>query len=217
MTSLLHTNNFLSFNHLMKLSTLATLGSFIVALSSFTSAATVTFSSGGNFTTFKAVGGVGDNPLQNGYLHAGYYTGSTMGLNDSDLRDSFQTWATFGNDSSANGFFSNSDFPATPIGSAGSKSIYLMVTDTPTVALATQMALFTNTTDLDWTYPASEIGETPSVSMGDIVLGAAGASILSGTETTQFGKASIQLVAVPEPSTALLGLLGLAGILRRKR
>ena len=46
--------------------------------------------------------------------------------------------------------------------------------------------------------------------MGDIVLGAAGASILSGTETTQFGNASIQLVAVPEPSTALLGLLGLA-------
>jgi hypothetical protein len=178
-------------------------------------AATVSFSSGGNFTTFEVAAGT---PLVDGHLHAGYYATDPSGLTTVDLRDSFQMFASFASNSGPAGFFGVGDFPITAVGGAAGQHIYLVVTDTPDVASANQIAVVTNTTDPDWEFPASDLGFTPGLSMDDIVLSAAGSSILTGVEgTATSGFPVIQLAGIPEPSTSLLALIGIAGLLRRRR
>ena len=187
----------------------------IAAAISAAPAATVSFSSGGNFTTFEVAA---DAALVAGHLHAGYYASDPSGLTTVDLRDSFQMFASFGSNSGAAGFFGVGDFPITAVGGAAGQHIYLAVTDTPVVGDATLIAVFTNTTDPDWEFPATDLGFTPGLSMDDIVLSAAGSSILAGVEgTATSGFPVIQLVGIPEPSTSLLALIGTAGLLRRRR
>jgi hypothetical protein len=199
----------------MKPLSLALLGLIAAASLGIVSGATVSFSSGMSFTTFQAADG---SPLNKGYLHAGYYTGDPVGLNSADLRDNFVPWASFGTDSGAAGFFGNADFPVTPVAGAGGSQIYLVVTDSADPAVASQIAVFTNQTDPDWEYPATDLGFTPSVSMDDIISPASGAIILAGAESTQYGGPSIQLNSViPEPSSSLLAALGGLGLLARRR
>lgn len=49
--------------------------------------------------------------------------------------------------------------------------------------------------------------------LASAVVGVSGGNIPLGTQT----RPTIQLVAVPEPSTALLGMIGIVGLLRRRR
>ncbi len=138
-----------------------------------------------------------------------------------DLKDNFTAWATFGDASNASGFFGNGNFPVTDLENAASRRIYLMVTDTIDPSAASQIAVFTNTSDSDWNFPASDLGFTPSVSTDDIVGGATGSSLLAGTITTSpltSGGPAIRLAAVPEPTTiSLTGLLAVSAMLRRRR
>ena len=136
------------------------------------------------------------------------------------MRDNFITFATFGDDSGANGFFGNGEFDDTPLGGAAAQDLYLVVTDTAAVGTASEIAVFTNTSDINWTFPASELAFSPSPSLENVVPGTPGALVLAGAEVTSpltEGGPAIQLTAVPEPSTALLGLLGAFGLLRRRR
>lgn len=203
----------------MRILRLSLLGLAALASISLSSAVTVTFSTGASFTLFQTTDG---GALETGYLHAGYYATSPVGLNSQELRDSFQFLATLPDDSGASGYFgANGTFPETAVGGAASQSLYLAVTDTPDVTRATQIAVLTNSDKGTWTYPAADPGFNPSPSLEDIVKSAAGSSILAGSETTSSitsGGPAIQLTAViPEPSTSLLALLGIAGLLRRRR
>lgn len=186
-------------------------------LGSAASAATVSFSSGGSFTLFQVASG---DPLANGFLHAGYYETSPIGLSSADLQANFNPWASFGSDSGTSGFFGNGNFPTTDVGSAAGRPLYLVVTDTNDVNSATQIAVFTNSSDTNWNFPATELGFAPSVSLDAIIGDAPGSSVLAGAITTSpltMGGPAIQLAAVPEPSVAILGLLSLCGLLRRCR
>ncbi|MGJ8725798.1 MAG: hypothetical protein ACSHYB_14655 [Roseibacillus sp.] len=199
----------------MRLSTL--LPAVAVSLIFEASAATVGFDSGTNFVLFQVASG---DPLQNGFLHAGYYATSPIGLGAADLQENFMEWAVLGNDSAASGYFGDPDFPDTVIGAEAGLPIYLMVTDTASIGDATQLAVFTNTSDASWTFPGSDIALSPSISLDDVVLGASGASLLAGLETTSSltsGGPAIGLVAVPEPSITLLGFVAVFGVVRRRR
>jgi hypothetical protein len=193
----------------------ALLGLITAASLGIASGATVSFSSGMSFTTFQAADG---SPLNQGYLHAGYYAGDPVGLNSADLRDNFVPWMTFGSDSGPAGFFGNADFPVEPVAGAAGSQIYLVATDSADPAVASQIAVFTNDTDPDWEYPATDLGFTPSVSMDDIINAVPGAVILAGAESTQYGGPSIQLnTVVPEPSSSLLAALACLGLLVRRQ
>ena len=178
---------------------------------------TVSFSTGSSFTLFQTSSG---NELDGGFIHAGYYPTSPIGLGSLDLRDNFITFGTLAGASNASGFFADGSFPDAPLDGAAGQALYLVVTDTATVGAATELAVFTNTEDSDWAFPSSELAFGPGPSVEDITPGTSGALLLAGTETTSTltgGGPAIGLSAVPEPSTALLGLLGVLGLLRRRR
>ena len=184
-----------------------------VFLTPLASSSTVSFSSGDSFTIFQTSAGVA---LDGGFIHAGYYTGSTVGLSFAELQAGFNEWDTLDSASGASGFFSAGAFDG-DFGAEAGRQIYLAVTDTDSVATASEFAVFTNTSDIDWAFPSSELGIPPALSLNDVVEGNPGASLLAGIEgVTDFG-AAIQLVAVPEPSVVLLGMLSLGGLLRRRR
>ena len=89
----------------MKLTKFAALGLLLLCAIPATQAVTVSYTFGDKFTTFMSTSG---DPLLNGHLHAGYYPANPVGLNTEDLRDTFQTWGTFAQDSGGRPRASNS-------------------------------------------------------------------------------------------------------------
>ena len=201
------------------------MGISFIAAASITPAATIGFSVG-DFVSFQSSVNV---QLEGGYLHAGYYESSPLGLGlgAADLQSDFNTWATHESTSGLGGF-NSTNFPTTSLGAAAGQQIFLVVTDTLLVSDASLISVFTNTSDSDWVFPTSESDIDPTrqpVSLDDIVLSIEGSEILAGTEVTTsnlqdfLGRdtQAIQLVPVPEPSVMLLGTISLCGIFRRRR
>lgn len=88
-------------------------------------------------------------------------------------------------------------------------AFYLLISNSADYSTATQIAVIRSTATL-FPNPVSGAG---TVSATSSITG--WTSVLGGftDSTTDF----VTLVAVPEPSTALLGLLGVAGLIRRRR
>lgn len=199
----------------MRLLSLAAIATMLAVSS--VSAASITFSSGGSFVLFQTTDG---NPLDNGRLHAGYFASDPTGLSTADLQSNFVTWATFGDSSNVSGFFGNGAFPDISLGGAAGRDIYLVATNSESVSTASQIAVFTNTSDSEWSFAASDdISFDPSISLDDVVDNTAGASILAGTEVTSplTSGPAIRLTAVPEPSTFILSILGILSLTIKRR
>lgn len=98
---------------------------------------------------------------------------------------------------------------------------YILVTDNADIGTATEYALLTNSVDSDWTFSGDlnsvGTGSIP-IRMSDLAQGTSGAEIIIGSRGSTSGFDTIQLTAVPEPSSsALLGLGALALTFRRKK
>lgn len=93
---------------------------------------------------------------------------------------------------------------------------YLVVTNNADIGLATEFAVISNSVDADWTF-ASDLNGTPLpvfIRSDDGFTGTPGAELVYGS----YSGSEIRLTAIPEPSSiSLLGLGGIALILRRKK
>ncbi|RYD62518.1 MAG: hypothetical protein EOP83_14405 [Verrucomicrobiaceae bacterium] len=90
------------------------------------------------------------------------------------------------------------------------KPIYFLVGNAATLANSTYIGIFRITGSAD--FPANVQGATgPSLTLssGASITAVAGAGSVTGN--------NFNLVAIPEPSVALLGLLGAVGLIRRRR
>ena len=162
----------------------------------------------------------GTSPLVGGYLHAGSYAGDpiALGLNSEELRDQLQLFGSLPNASDGTGYITTGNFEADVMGPWAGQRIYLVATDTQNHLDATQIAVFTNTGLSSWEFQSLDIDPPKNVSMDNDIIGNGNARILAGAETVLDGFPTIQLAPViPEPSTSLLALLGLAGLLHRRR
>lgn len=187
-------------------------------ITSFVSAATTATYSGGS----AGYAGTDGSELVGGYLHAGYYTVNPVGLNSQDLRDAFQTFDSLTTPTDSTGYIQEGTFSndATPETAPwGGLRIFLVATDTPAVQDAGQIAVFTNTALDTWAFQSSSIDPLArSLSMDADIIGNGNADILAGSEMSLGGFPTIELVAViPEPSTVFLSLLGIVGLMRRRR
>lgn len=92
-----------------------------------------------------------------------------------------------------------------------SAAVYFLVSDTATYSAATQVAVVRAATQL-FPNPVSGSG---SVSVTSSLVGLT--EVVGTKVDAPTGFDYVQLVAVPEPSAALLGMLGALGLLRRRR
>jgi hypothetical protein len=185
------------------------------------SAATVNFNPGGaGVFVFETSSG---NELVGGTLFAGTFeTVPEVGVSIEDVLTNFMEFDALDNPSAATGLFSSENFERPVAGTDFvSSPIYLIAVDSNSIGTATEMAVFTSN-DPAWMFPASDTGPDAS---GAITLQDTPLTFFQGqTDTIDnpgglslTGVNSIQLVAIPEPSTFALLVLGGSLFLRRKR
>jgi len=98
------------------------------------------------------------------------------------------------------------------------RQVYLLVGNGTTIANSTQIGLFTQTTPTFFTADITLAGSTNfALTTGNIVSAVAGAGSVVDNATGVDNLKLVSLTTVPEPSAALLGALGVLGLLRRRR
>lgn len=179
------------------------------------SAATVQLVSGSGSSTilFQEAGG---GPLVGGHLFAGTFAAPpSVGLSLSDIEADFSTFAPLmANPTNEFGFVGNSSFSGELAGFE-SKKIYVVALDTDSVATATQHAVFSADTG-SWQFQATETGFDPEIDLttvNEFFSGSSSSITDPGSVSGTFN--TIQLI--PEPGTGILCLLGITGLLRRRR
>lgn len=95
------------------------------------------------------------------------------------------------------------------------QQMYLLISNTPDYANATQIGLFTNSPVTNFVADVST-ATSSNYNVGtfasNVVVAGAGSKVDNAS-----GADVLRLVAVPEPSVALLGALGVFGLIRRRR
>jgi hypothetical protein len=164
---------------------------------------------------FETAGG---DPLNAGTLFIGAYQGApSVGLGISDIASNFRSFATPSAPSGPFGNFSTESFESNVLPSAGEfdfrgQQIYALVIDSDAISSATEFAFFTADSLANWTFPnVDDPGLEPGSDRTDIILNQQN-NVLAGSNDVldpdgpgaagEFS--SIQLVSVPEPSSALL-------------
>jgi hypothetical protein len=175
--------------------------------------------------------GNGANSTQIGYAAFGVFTSDEDVLAATTGAQLNTAFTSFG---SNGGLFNN---PATPTNFEGlfsrqgtlsganlteftGENVYLIITNGTSITNGTEFLVF----KFDATYigTGTDTGQTITLnfdttdSAGTLLIGNIGPSITVGGLDTS-SEASFQLAAIPEPSAALLGMLGALGLLRRRR
>jgi len=119
------------------------------------------------------------------------------------------------------GSVTDNNFGATKADFFNGKPIYLWVFNAPTVGAATQMGIFRATTATQpWTFPINAGGIGDVTSYSTTVTGAATIAAIGGYGTAGSSLRltdSFNISAIPEPSTALFGLLTVLATLATRR
>ena len=186
-------------------------------ITSYTSlrAASVGFSIGGQTDTllFETAGG---DPLSGGSLLIGAYNGvPSVGIGVSDLEENFTSFGSPAGPSAGFGNFAGADFISNVVPSGGSfdfrsQQIYALVLDTNSLSTATELAFFTADGIANWVFPTLDDGGIdPDADVStDIVLNEQNNLLIGSNDTLTITGAgsfsSIQLSAVPEPSSSFL-------------
>lgn len=166
------------------------------------------------------------NPLTSGSVSVGYFSATVTEVDISTIEGLFDNLANFTTLQSAvpgtstafaaPGYLAEEPTTFSPAGLIG-RNLYAIATDAASLGAALETSGFS----LFRVSPILEDVPLPN----DYVANPAGGTIILGEAGTYTGDlglgegdtATLNLVAVPEPSAALLGALGALGLLRRRR
>jgi hypothetical protein len=187
------------------------------------SAATIAISGGSSTQGFTVTNASGNAIGASSYFAIGYYTAVPTITNGASLLTAVSNLNIFASGLTGAGptYKMAASFTNTTVTGADSQQIYFVLGNGTTQANSTQFALFT--TSAATLFPANI---TAAGSTNISLTGATGATTPvmlanAGTATPGSGAPGtiklVDTVVVPEPSAALLGGLGLLGLLRRRR
>lgn len=158
------------------------------------------------------------------YLFIGSFASAPLDPGNGDYGSIISTFRSFDvtadaivvNSSAVIGAVASSwaNIPATPA-NFNSQQMYMLISNTPDYTQATQFGLFSNSPA---TFFASDVTGATSTNYNigtfasNVVVAGAGIKVDNAS-----GADVLRLVAVPEPSVALLGAFGVLGLLRRRR
>ena len=191
-----------------------------VALATFVSGATITLNKGLS-PGFNVQNSAGTSTA--GFVFIGTFAGGTapgtpVGGDYTNLISTFQIFGSIATPVAGTALSGGiTASPATPA-NFNTFQMYMIVANNASLAAATQFGLFTNTPATAFPADTLAAGSTNfnvNVFTALGVVAGAGSKIdnATGADTLRL----VNVVPIPEPSTALLGLLGVAGLIRRRR
>ena len=167
-------------------------------------------------------------PLDQGALFIGAFDGvPALGLGFSDIQSGFIDFGVSSENFGVFGNFGTTNFVDNVVPSGGSfdfrgEQIYVLVTNSNSLASVTEFAFFTADSNADWVFPnVDDAGLVPGSDETSIILGDQNNLVAGVTSTLTIpGQEaplnSIQLTAVPEPSSSILLLLSSAFFFQRR-